>query len=176
MFSAENALCYADRHNLDNGSSGDTWKYENDSPIVQNIPFEEPQKDLMIDPESYIRSISSNCISHYHGNTENGNYEDNKGNAFLIAFFEDGSTRTIYKGRFKEGLFNDETDEAWYITMEKGEKPTSYMFFKGGFDLGKPDQNRRKEFTNPLTREQADTIIANQPFEDEVIWNEAGFK
>ena len=176
LFPAGDVLCYADRHNFDNGSSGDTWKYENFSPIIQNISFNEPQADMMIEPESYIKSISNNCISHYHGNTENGNYEDDTGNAFFIAFFEDGSTRTVYKGKFKDGIFNDETGEAWYITMEKGDKPTSYMYFKGGFDLGKPDQNRRKEFTNPLTREQADTIIANQPFENEVIWNEAGFE
>lgn len=176
LFPTSDALCYAERHNIDSGSSGDTWKYENTAPIIQNISFDDPQADLMIEPETYIKSISSNCISHYHGNTENGSYEDDTDSAYLVAFFEDGSTRTVYKGRFKDGVFNDETGAAWYITMEKGDKRTPYMYFEGGFDSGKPSQNKRKIFINPMTKKEADAIIANQPFKDEIIWNEAGFE
>lgn len=176
LFPTSDALCYADRHNIDSGSSGDTWKYENTAPIIQNISFDDPQADLMIEPETYIKSISSNCISHYHGNTENGSYEDDTDSAYLVAFFEDGSTRTVYKGRFKDGVFNDETGAAWYITMEKGDKRTPYMYFEGGFDSGKPNQNKRKIFINPITKKEADAIIADQPFKDEIIWNEAGFE
>ncbi|MCR4674317.1 MAG: hypothetical protein K5675_04840 [Lachnospiraceae bacterium] len=75
-------------------NSGDTWKYEKTKEIFQSVSIEQPSERDLIIPGAYV-SLFSICKSHYHGDTSDGQYNDESGNAYLITY-KNGYTKTLY--------------------------------------------------------------------------------
>ncbi len=105
--------------------------------------------------------------AYYYGNTSNGFYNDDTGNAYLVKYAQDGTVMTLYKGRFKDGQFHDNTGNAWYIVRSKD---TDYMYFKGVFEYGSPIKDGNSVFENPLSKEQIEGILEKETINCNLVW------
>lgn len=112
-------------------------------------------------------SSDSQLEAYYYGNTSNGYYNDDTGNAYLIKLAEDGTVLTLYKGCFRNGQFHDDTGNAWYIVRSEG---TGYMYYKGAFEYGGVIKDENSIFENPLSKERIEEIIENEKFNCDLRW------
>lgn len=56
---------------------------------------------------------------YYCGNTSNGKYNDDTGQAYLIKYNKKGKIRLFYCGNFKDGCEEDSTGKAWDISLNE---------------------------------------------------------
>ena len=164
LFNNGDTWVYVKRIQDGDVNSGDTWKYEKTKEIFQSVSIEQPSERDLIIPGAYV-SLFSICKSHYHGDTSDGQYNDESGNAYLITY-KNGYTKTLYCGNFKNGEFEDDTGDAWYITIDD---ETEYMYYKGTFTRGHPSEKGETE--NPLTEETLSRLTENLTFKDELKWD-----
>lgn len=157
-------------------NSGKTWKYNKTDDFVKSFSMEEVKEKQIITVDRFLNSKEPELISCYCGNTANGVYNDNNGNAYLLLYFKDGELpgaegqkviKTLYQGCFEKGTFSDNTGNAWYITREVD---TTYMFYEGSFSLsdngkGKPDHIIEKENKNPIGRDYIMNKLEEKGFE-----------
>lgn len=139
-------------------NEGRTWKY-----IKKGDYYIDPysiEKNQLVDPLIYQKSIGTYLVAFYSGNTSNGQYNDDTGLAYFISFYADGCVKTLYHGRFKHGQFDDDTGSAWDICIER-DKDTYYMYSKGVFSLGVIEST--SEFENPLTENTFKTLSKTYP-------------
>ena len=158
-------------------NGGDTWKYEKIADGKQTISFDDPDPADMIHPSEVEYESGAALISHYHGNTSEGKYNDESGEAYLIAYYDDGYTRLVYQGKFVNGLQDDDTGEAWQIARDKV-IGTNYMLYKGVFKKGKQMQKagEASDWENPLSSEKMKQYTEGKPFEDELNFDMAYIK
>ena len=180
LFSDGNKWVYSERYIKGNSNSGDTWKYRKEEEINCQIDFSDPKEENMITPREFIIPIGRRLASHYHGDTSDGKYNDLTDQAYYVSYDEYANVLTVYKGRFSNGLFNDDTGDAWYITRENSQKKDmNYQYYKGDFVNGHPvPVNERKSnsvFDNMITIEEAERIVINERFFDEIKWDERRF-
>ena len=147
-------------------SMGDNWNYYMKEELPVNIDFSDVGLDNLINIEKAKEIISQFPIEgHYRGDVSNGYYNDATGNAYLIKYFEDGTIRYLYKGRFVHGQADDRTGDAWDISKEEN---TDYMRFKGIFIDGKaqssPDEEKTGKFKNNLTKAEIEQYLIEQHF------------
>ena len=159
---------YSSRTTKDEVNSGDTWEYEENVQIEKKISFDNPDESNMVIPLNMSFNLSSNIISHYHGNTMNGVYNDQTGSAYLVTYFDDNSVKTLYVGGFKNGQFEDNTTNAWYITRDVD---TMYMYYKGIFEKGVPKNYTSGEFINPISKGKVKELTNELSFSSELKWD-----
>lgn len=124
-------------------------------------------KDI-VDVDSFISSLTSNVDSIYHGNTCNGQFNDDTGSAYYVSYDDSKSIKTLYVGNFKDGNFHDTTGKAWYITKAAD---TDYMYYIGKFEDGHPTEPETKDnFINPISLQQRNEIIKDKKFDCEIKW------
>ena len=121
--------------------------------------------DIMY-PDDFVNQNNPRVLKYYNGNTVNGKYEDNTGNAYYISFNEDGTIKTLYVGQFSNGTFNDNTGEAWDISYS--EESRNYIYNKGIFK----DGNATNCTSEIYDMDQINTLIANRDFDCELKWKE----
>ena len=124
-------------------------------------------KDI-VDVDSFTSSLTSNVDSIYHGNTCNGQFNDDTGSAYYVSYDDSKSIKTLYTGNFKDGNFHDTTGKAWYITKAAD---TDYMYYIGKFEDGHTTEPETKDnFINPISLQQRNEIIKDKKFDCEIKW------
>lgn len=68
--------------------------------------------------EDFIEEIDTPVDSYYRGNTSNGIYNDNTGEAYLVRYNEDGTVKVLYKGIIRKGNHAD-SKKIDYVTREQ---------------------------------------------------------
>lgn len=63
--------------------------------------------------------LDSPIEGYYCGNTSNGKYNDDTGQAYLIKYNKKGKIRLFYCGNFKDGCEEDSTGKAWDISLNE---------------------------------------------------------
>jgi hypothetical protein len=159
----------SERTTTDNINSGDSWSYYRDSDQNQSFDYDNVVLDNLFSVTEFKKSMNGTLESFYHGNTSNGYFNDDTGNAYYVKYAKDGTIRTLYSGNFKDGLFQDNTGNAWYITREEN---TNYMYYKGNFVNGNTKKDKNSIFTNDLTIEDINNIISKKTFRCDLIWFE----
>lgn len=154
---------------VDKVNSGETWSYICESDYVKSFDMDNVLVSDIFDVENFQKTIDLKLEGYYYGNTSGGALNDDTGEAYIVKYFDDGTVRTLYKGCVKNGNFNDDTNNAWYITKEED---TSYMYYKGKFKDGIPQNNVGSEFINPISVDEIKEIIQNQEFKSELRWQE----
>lgn len=170
LFPDNGRWIYSKREDRDEFNGGDTWTYELAGTVKQQISSDSPKAEDMIRPSDIEDAIDKVRLSHYHGNTSDGKYNDDTGNAYLIEYYDDGYTRLLYQGRFSDGLQDDGTGDAWQIA--KG-ADTDYMLYKGIFQSGQQaqSQNDAKEWENPVQESTIEEYTKGKPYESELNWD-----
>ena len=172
FFTEDNMCIYAKRTTIDERNYGDTWKYRKVSSYEQVISAENPSIEDFITPVEFKENVSTNLLQRYHGITQEGYYQDDTGNAYLISYYEDGTIRTLYSGCFYNGKFEDATGNAWYISSDK-EKNVDYLYFKGIFKNGKPihTYDEYEEAINDVSYQKIQEVVSGKPFEKMLNWD-----
>ena len=139
----------------------------------KEFEFSDVTTEDIIDVEIFNKSLTSELESFYHGNTSNGQFNDDTGSAYYISYDYLSNEnkkyiKTLYVGNFKDGNFHDTTGKAWYITKAAD---TDYMYYIGKFEDGHPTEPETKDnFINPISLQQRNEIIKDKKFDCEIKW------
>lgn len=159
----------AERVHEDEYNSGDTWSYYREDDYKKTFSLDNVEASDILTVRKFKKNIKTSLEGVYHGNTYDGFYNDNTGNAYMVKYTRDGYVRLLYRGCFVDGKFDDSSGNAWYITKEED---TEYMYFKGNFSDGKPDHGSNYEFENPISLEKIQDIVSCYFFDCRLIWDE----
>lgn len=163
---------FADRTDCNTYTTGETWVYEKTGSYTQKINKENLDANDILKIDGFMNTFNERLVAYYNGRTSDGFYNDNTGNAFLVKYFGDNEIEgtegkavihTLYKGRFQNGYFEDETDESWYITRDVD---TTYMYYKGSFSNRTADNKKVETFENPAGKEYISQKLKENGFEE----------
>lgn len=155
-----------------NGTNlGDTWNYIYEKDYLKSFDFDTVTDNDILVVDDFKLNIRSQLEGYYHGNTSNGVYNDDTGNAYLVKYAPDQTIRTLYCGNFKNGYFEDNTNNAWSITRDV-DKNSNYMYYKGKFKDGNRVYNKGHKRKSNLTLEDINTYITGRVFNTELNWAE----
>lgn len=150
-------------------NSGETWLYAKKSDHIKDFTFEDVRAEDILTPEEFWSTLDLQLYGYYHGNTSNGKFNDDTGDAYMVHFFEDGKVRLLYCGRFSDGRFNDNTGSAWYIVKEPY---TDYMYFRGKFKDSHEVHRDKFTFENHLnTVEKIMSHLGGRTFDIDLEWD-----
>ncbi len=166
--SGENVWIVAERINIGDSNSGDSWNYIRDKECEKDFDFDTVTNEDIMTVQDFRSTIDTYLEGFYHGNTSNGFYNDNTGDAYLVKYNEDGTVRTLYSGMFKDGIFNDGSGNAWYIAKNEN---TDYMYYQGKFESGKPLHDEASYFENGLTPDRINEILQGKDFNCDLKWD-----
>lgn len=154
---------------------GETWHYFRKDDYETFFEPENVTEETILTADKFIKWLNENNSNsddypiegYYCGDTSNGYFNDDSGNAYLVKYFRNGFNRTVYVGTFKNGLFEDAN--AWMIG-KNDESQTAYAYYEGPFKSGNYTGDR-KCWTYNLTQEEIDSIIMSSgiPFKDGVL-------
>ena len=170
--SGDRVWALSDRTYEDGVGIGDTYLYEWTNAYEKDFALDDVIVGDVLYADEFITSLSPHLEAYYYGNTSDGLFNDDSGDAYMVYFFGDGTVRLLYSGRFKDGTFHDDTGEAWYIVKEEN---TDYMYYKGNFENGAEDHSVITELGHPpLTLEEIEAYIGDREYGVELRW--AGFE
>lgn len=181
---------YSDRTHEEEVDRGGTWLYLKENDHFKDFTFDDVAADDIMSADKFWDNLKMNSrkIAYYCGNTVDGYFNDDTGDAYVIHYFTDGSIRYLGSGIFINGEFTDSTGNAWYIVRDED---SDYMCYRGKVKNGnlisksnlkifstplKPDdlqalseswQNSRIQLYigNRLTKKDIETIIGNRKFD-----------
>lgn len=155
---------FSDRVNYPEYSTGKTWRYFKYEEYTKTFSFENVTPNDILNVNSFESFIIDNGIEeYYYGRTSDGLFNDSTGDAYMVKYFQNGITRLIYCGDFKNGLPNDYSNKAWHIV--KGEN-TPYMYYKGHFEDNKKLNNLGFIFENNLTLDRINELLEENKWKD----------
>lgn len=156
-----------DRVMMEDKQSGDIFNYYRTSEVKQNFSFEGINTNCLIYVKDFKNEFCSQLESLYHGSTQDGYYNDDSGNSYLIKFDKDGYVKTLYVGNFVDGKYKDETGNAWGI-FRNDEGGPHYMYSKGKYEENTCAD--KQDFKNYLTLDQINEYIKGYVFYCELQW------
>ena len=122
----------------------------------------------IISVREFQTSLKLGIEGYYSGNTSNGKYNDDTGEAYMAKYFHDGTIKMLYRGKFKNGTLYDTSNDSWYIVKEKD---TDYMYYKGPFENNTSKWKDDKYFKNHLTLDEITEFIKDYDFDCSLKWN-----
>lgn len=156
----EEVWAISDRKNNGSFNSGVTWTYRKTNEYLKEFDMETVTYGDVKSVEDFKKSITLSLEGFYHGNTSDGKFNDETGEAYLVKYFPDGTVRTLYSGRFKNGMPNDNSGQAWCIS--KNAEDDEYYFRNDIYINGDPQHKNKYEV---LTQEKLQTLLKDRIFE-----------
>ncbi len=156
------------RKNEGKYNSGETWTYFKTADYPINFDINNPEVKDVIFSDNFENSIKSFSVleGYYSGNTENGKYNDNTGNSYMVKYDRDGFIRTLYIGNFKDGNFEDNTGKAEEIVYDGS--VNRYFHYVGTFTVGNRDGDNLKY----ITQREINEIIEPYNINCELKWRD----
>lgn len=155
------------KHNIDGTNTGNTWSYLREEQYQKDFSLDDVEANDIINVRRFKTTINTSLVGYYNGNTSEGLYNDDTGEAYLVRYSLDGTIKTLYMGKFVDGKFDDNTGNAWYITRNDD---TDYMYFKGIFKEGVTQQSKNSIFENNLSIQRINEIIEGINFNCKMNW------
>lgn len=146
---------------------GETWNYDRTEDYKKQFELDQVQMQDVVSAEDFIAKIDTPVDSYYRGNTSNGIYNDNTGEAYLVRYNEDGTVKVLYKGCFSDGKFDDSTGKAWELVFDSSNGINQYFYYKGIFRKGNRADSKKIDY---VTREQIDQITEGMEFPCDMEW------
>lgn len=152
-----------------NYDSGKTFVYPY-TEIKQKFKFANVTKNnvLKVDTLQKEIEITSWLAKYYEGNTSNGTYNDNTGNAYYVKYSENGEVEKLYNGNFKNGHSEDDTGNAQEIGFDIYKN--KYYYYQGNYREGFPTVEIND--SDYVTQKQIDKIVRNMNINCEIKWHE----
>lgn len=146
----------------DGSLSGESWSYSY-LPFPQGFVREDVTEQNIKTYRDFERWLEEEGLvynKYYSGSisysdSDSGiTYNDDTGKAYYVKYFDNGNIRTLYVGRFRNGDFEDDTGDAFWISKKTMEQ-TVYVYFKGRFVAGNPVEEDLKAENMILAMSQA---------------------
>lgn len=168
MSKAGKVWSIADRVHHETYNSGETWNYMYEE-CLKEFGFEDVSEEDILSVDDFELDIKRTSLleGYYYGNTSEGFYNDKTDTAYIIKFSDDGYIRTLYKGRFKNGNFDDNTGNAWEIVFDSSNSINRYFYYEGKFENGTRENNKELDY---ISQEEIDKIISGITFNCELKW------
>ncbi len=161
----------------------DEWIYsdklcEDDQIIGTNIKYEIVQNGIkdfsretvsamdLLGTDQFMRNNHCAIRKLYSGQTVNGLYDDQTGNAYLINYDRDGKIDSLYVGCFKDGKFED--DDALEIVYDTSNGVNKYFYYRGSFVDGK--RSGTVSADNYVTIEEITELLSAYSFTCKLNW------
>lgn len=159
---------YSDKVCNENNNSGTNILYSFDYNKEKNFTNTNVRITDIIYVDDFVENIKPTICTYYSGNTSNGKYNDDTGNAYEIIYNDDGTIKTLYVGKFEDGTFNDNTGNAWDIAYS--DDGGYYVYNTGEFKNG----HAVNRSTTPIDIARINEIIVEhgQTFDVELKWKE----
>lgn len=158
---------YSERKHMDQVNEGKTYTYQWEYKQRKNFTNSNVRADDIYSAEYFHEKIEGNLISYYSGNTADGKYNDDTGNAYLVSYTEDGFISVLYVGGFADGEYSDDTGNAWEIVFDGSNNINRYFYYRGKFRNGTRRINEKLDY---LTQEEIDAIVGNVKFDCDLNW------
>jgi len=120
----------------ENFSTGETWDYIRNGDYAQTFTYDSVTVEDILSIDDLQLRVAGWLEGYYNGNTSNGAFNDNSGEAYMVKYFEDGTVRTLYTGKFENGNPEDSTNNAWLIG--KNNTASQYFYYNGPVKNGHP--------------------------------------
>lgn len=158
---------------------GSTWTYRVFDPVEQCISMESPTSEQLYTLESLRKSNYSQPYKYYNGLSSayvssSGDRKvganDSLGISDYVEFYEDGTVRMAYHGKFKDTKPDDREGGSWEIVCDQ-DRGIGYRYNFGLFQSGRYDVTASKtagytkENLDALTMDQISMIIKGTSFE-----------
>ena len=117
--------------------------------------------------DNFLKSVNPIMTKYYSGNTSDGYFNDDTGNAYRVTYYEDGTVESIYVGKFVDGYPNDDTGNAWKISYSENTK--GYEYYKGNFDDDN-DEYKSNDTPTPISIDEINKIVSEYNFACELKW------
>lgn len=157
----------SDRIHNEDFNSGNSWSYVRNGGFDQRFKLVDATPDDVLTINQFKKEKCEILEGFYHGNTSDGEFNDNTGNAYLVKYDLWGYVRTLYVGKIKDGDFEDKTGNAWYIVRNDD---TDYIYYKGVFQNGSPDYTDHDKFINPFSLDEIYNIVKKYEFNCDLPW------
>ena len=159
-----------DRICQDDYNVGETFIYTKTSDYTKSFTQETVRDKQIATIDKFLASRKEVLLSYYNGRTSEGYYNDDTGDAYLVKYNDDGSINILYKGKFKDGQFNDIEGISWYIG-EGIEDKEHYYYYRGTFQGGVRTGKTPRPW-NPLTQDEINEVIKNENFKCPLNWKD----
>ena len=163
----QNVWVVTEREHRADLNYGETWNYDRTEDYAKQFELDQVQMQDVVSAEDFIAEIATPVDSYYRGNTSNGIYNDNTGEAYLVRYHEDGTVKVLYKGCFTDGKFDDNTGEAWELVFDSSNGINKYFYYKGIFKKGNRANSKKIDY---VTREQIEQITEGMEFSCDMEW------
>ena len=163
----QNVWVVTEREHRADLNYGETWNYDRTEDYTKQFELDQVQMQDVVSAEDFIAEIDTPVDSYYRGNTSNGIYNDNTGEAYLVRYHEDGTVKVLYKGCFTDGKFDDNTGEAWELVFDSSNGINKYFYYKGIFRKGNRANSKKIDY---VTREQIEQITEGMEFSCDMEW------
>lgn len=118
---------------------------------------------------NFAKKIDGTLKNYYKGNTSDGRYNDNTGNAYLVCYDDQGYVLSLYIGQFKNGKYDDMSGNAIEVVFDSSNNINRYFFYKGKFKNGGRVNDENIEY---VSIEQLQVLLKNIEFECSLDWME----
>ena len=156
---------YSNRSYIEEANAGVNIHYVFEYENSKNFTNTNVRVSDILYVDKFIEAINPQTLTYYFGNTSNGVYEDHSGNSYEAIYNDDGTIKTLYRGDFSGGTFND-TGYAWDIAYV--EETGYYVQNTGTFSDGSAD----KKSNIPLSMEDINKIISQYEWDCELNWKQ----
>lgn len=155
-------------------SSGETNLYKRNGDFLQSFDEQAPSENDILNVSRFQSKMDLKLYAYYAGNTSNGRFNDDTGDAYLVYYYEeDMKVKTLYVGKFVDGTINDRTGNAWWITEDEETSDGRYGYYKGKFANGDVVDKRRYEYN--ISQKRIDEILAETGKDSlGLIWRQVG--
>lgn len=159
---------YSDKICNENSNSGTNILCSFDYDKKKNFTNTNAKVIDIVYVDEFVESVKPTVLTYYCGNTSDGKYNDDTGNAYEIIYNDDATIKTLYVGKFKDGTFNDDTGNAWDIAYS--DEGGYYVYNEGEFKDGRA-VNRS---AIPIDIDRINEIISahKQKFDIELKWKQ----
>jgi len=160
----------AERTNTGAENTGITRTYLQAKECNRLFNFNEAAIGDMMSVDEFAKEYTGALEGFYQGNTSNGYFNDNTGDAYMIKFASDGTVRNFYQGCFANGKCEDFTGNAWNIARDENNPDMKYLYYKGDFSDNTADKTRSEGIVEPdLTKEQIDQYLSASTVPEEIL-------
>ena len=154
-------------------SVGETWDYIRDGDVEQSFSTDSVTADDILTADELREKVAGRLEGYYSGNTSGGLFNDATGDAYMVKYLEDGTVRTLYKGKFENG-FPEDAKDGWMIGRFTTED--DYSHYAGPFKKGHPEvssdaPNAEDYWEIGISEERIDELLEGKTFGCELLWS-----
>ena len=177
---------FSKRTKKENFNIGETWDYVRNGDFEQTFSYDSVTVEDILTINGLKNRAAGQLEGYYNGNTSNGLYNDDSGEAYMVKYFTAnrygfygaGTIRTLYVGKFKDGFPEDTSNDSWLIGRYTPQG--DYSHYKGPFKGGVPaissEAANAKDYWSPLpSQEDIDELLEGRTFNCDLIWSEQEF-